>query len=116
MIPWKLKEKIGYFFSLLKQSAIHFDQDGVMKYSASLSYYTIFSLAPMLIMAISTGSILFGRDAIEGHLFHQINSIVGNEAALQIQSMLRHTTLHKDNFMASAIAIIVFIVGATGVF
>jgi membrane protein len=112
----RVKNNIVYFLQLLKESAVNFINDDVIKYSASLSYYTIFSIAPMLIMAISTGSFLFGRDAIEGNVFHQINSIVGNEAALQIEEMLKHTTLHKNSFMATTIAVIIFIVGATGVF
>src|SRR5687767_869115 len=103
-----LKRKFLSFFKILKQSAISFDDDGALKYSASLSYYTIFSLAPMLIMAISKGSFFFGKEAIEGSLFRQINSIVGNEAALQIQEMLKATTLHKDSFFATTIAVIVF--------
>jgi membrane protein len=104
------------FFLLLKQSAINFDRNEVLKFSASLSYYTIFSIAPMLIMAIGISSFLFGRDAIQGHLFNQINGLVGNEAAIQIQEMLKHTTLHKNNLFATVVAVIVFIVGATGVF
>ena len=70
----------------------------------------------MLIMAIAIGSILFGRQAIEGHLFQEINSIVGNEAAHQIQDMLKHTTLRKNNVVATIVGVIVFIIGATGVF
>lgn len=112
----RAKRNLLFFFELLKESTESFIENGVMKYSASLSYYTIFSIAPMLIMAIAVGSFLFGKDAIEGNLFRQINSIVGNDAARQIQDMLRHTTLHKNSFFATTIAIIVFIVGATGVF
>lgn len=116
LIRYKLKKRIKNFFILIKQSAVDFIADDALKYSASLSYYTIFSVAPMLIMAIAIGSILFGRNAIEGHLFGQINSIVGNEAALQIQDMLRHTSLKKNNTLATIIGIVVFIIGATGVF
>lgn len=112
----RIKNNSTNFFVLLKQSAINFDKNEVLKFSASLSYYTIFSIAPMLIMAIGIGSFLFGRDAIQGHLFGQINSLVGNEAALQIQEMLKHTTLHKNNLFATIVAIIIFFIGATGVF
>lgn len=112
----RIKKNVSSFFVLLKQSAVNFDRDEVLKFSASLSYYTIFSIAPMLIMAIGIGSFLFGKDAIQGHLFSQINGLVGNEAALQIQDMLKHTTLHKNNLFATVVAIVVFIIGATGVF
>ncbi len=111
-----IKRKFRSFFNILKQSAISFDDDGALKYSASLSYYTIFSLAPMLIMAISIGSFFFGQAAVEGSLFRQINGIVGRDAALQIQAMLKATTLHKDSFLATSLAVIVFFIGATSVF
>lgn len=116
LLVYKLKRRTRNFFSLIKESAVNFIADDALKFSASLSYYTIFSIAPMLIMAIAIGSFLFGRAAIEGHLFGQINSIVGNEAALQIQDMLRHTTLKRNNLLATIIGVAVFFIGATGVF
>ncbi len=112
----KIKNGSASFFNLLKQSAVNFDKDEVLKLSASLSYYTIFSIAPMLIMAIAIGGFLFGRDAIQGHLFGQINGLVGNQAALQIQEMLSQTSLHKNTAFATTVAIVVFVIGATGVF
>lgn len=116
LLVYKLKRRTRNFFSLIKESAVNFIADDALKFSASLSYYTIFSIAPMLIMAIAIGSFLFGRAAIEGHLFGQINSIVGNDAALQIQEMLRHTTLKRNNLLATIIGVAVFFIGATGVF
>jgi membrane protein len=104
------------FFQILKTTAVEFDADGVVKYCASLSFYTIFSIAPMLIVAISIGSIFFGRDAINGRLFSQINEVVGTDAAIMIQEMLSSTHLKKDNAMATGIGFIVFFIGATGVF
>ncbi len=104
------------FFFLLKQSAINFHENEVIKYCASLSYYTIFSIAPMLIIAIAIGSVLFGKDAVQGHLFGQINTVVGTDAAILIQEMLKHATLRRDNFAASAVAVVIFIIGVTGVF
>lgn len=112
----RIKKNGSVFLLLLKQSAVNFDKNEVLKFSASLAYYTIFSIAPMLIMAIAMGSFLFGRDAIQGHIFGQINGLVGNDAALQIQEMLKHTTLHKNSVFATAVAVIVFFIGATGVF
>lgn len=116
LLAYKIKKRARNFFILVKESAVNFIADDALKFSASLSYYTIFSIAPMLIIAIGIGSFLFGRAAIEGHLFEQINSIVGNDAAHQIQEMLRHTTLKRNNAMATVIGIAVFFIGATGVF
>lgn len=103
-------------FAILKESGINFGRNNDLKFSAALSYYTIFSLAPMLILAISIGSLLFGRDAIQGHLFSEINGIVGNKASLQIQEMLTKITLEKNSVVATIIGVVTFFIGATGVF
>jgi membrane protein len=104
------------FFRIIRIAAIEFNDEGVIKYCASLSFYTIFSIAPMLIVAISIGSIFFGRDAINGRLFGQINEVVGTDAAIMIQEMLSSTHLRKDNVFATVVGFIVFFIGATGVF
>ena len=62
--------------------------NGDIKYSAALSYYTIFSLAPMLLLALMVGGFVFGQDAVQGHLFEQMNGLVGNEASETIQICL----------------------------
>jgi membrane protein len=112
----RLVGNLKRFFRLVYMAANHFIDDGALKYSASLSYYTIFSVAPMLIIAIAIASFIFGKDAVNGHLFGQINHVIGNAAALQVQEMLSHTTLHRDNAFATITGVIIFIVGATGVF
>lgn len=111
-----IKRKSVNLFGVLKISALNFNNNSDLKFSAALSYYTIFSLAPMLILAISIGSLLFGREAIQGHLFGEINGLVGNQASLQIQEMLAKITLEKNSVMATVIGIVTFFIGATGVF
>ena len=76
-------------WKLLKETYTEFDEDNAIKLSASLSYYTIFSLAPLLLLLISLAGLFFGRDAIQGHVFSEINGLIGNEAAAQIQAIQR---------------------------
>jgi membrane protein len=87
-----------------------------LRYSASLSYYTIFSLAPLLIITISLCGYLFGRDAMEGKIFSEIRTIVGDVVALQIQQMIQHVVSAQNSFIAKTVAIIVIALGITGVF
>mgnify|MGYP002661040167 CR=1 FL=1 len=65
-----------------------FINDNAIKLSAALSYYTIFSLAPLLIIIISLSGIFFGDEAVSGRIFGQISGLVGSEAALQIQEII----------------------------
>ncbi len=101
---------------ILRQSGSEFLTDNGMKLSASLSYYTIFSLGPVLILLISFAGILFGKDAVKGKLFYQINGLVGNSAALQIQDIIQNIEQSQFSTSGAVLGAIVLIIGATGVF
>ncbi len=111
-----MKKKIIGVWHYLKQVISEFGEDNILKYSASLAYYTVFSLAPLLIVIISICGVLFGREAIQGHIYSQIKGLVGGEAAIQVQDTIKNIHLTGHSFFASMISIVVLIVGATGIF
>lgn len=103
-------------WSIIKQSFSDFIDNKIIKLSAALAFYTIFSLPAMLIIIISVSNIFYGREAIEGTLHHQIAGFVGTEAALQIQNTIRGAALsHRSNF-ATMVGVITLLIGATSVF
>ncbi len=106
-------KKIAYLF---KASFQGFIADDAIKLSAALSYYTIFSLPPLLIIIISLSGLFFGAEAVNGEIFGQIKDLVGNQAALQIQETIRNVKLSTSNVFATTIGIIMLLVGASGVF
>ena len=112
----KYKKGIKFAFALLKGTVKEFGEDKVLKQSAALSYYTIFSMAPLLIIIIKLCSIFYGQDAIEGKIFTQIGGYVGIEAATQIQEALRSVHTSGDSLIATTIGIITLVLGATGIF
>src|SRR3569832_1556448 len=94
-------KKIRTAYTLLKHSSIAFAEDNAFKLSASLSYYTIFALGPLLIIIISLAGIFFGKDAVEGNIYKQLNGLVGSDAALQIQEIIRNAQhTHATNIGA----------------
>lgn len=103
-------------WNLLKESFNEFLNDNAIKLSASLSYYTIFSLPPLLIIIISLCGIFFGADAAKGEIFGQINGFVGNDAVLQIQEMIKNVKLSDGNVFATTVGFIILLIGASGVF
>ena len=103
-------------WNILKNTFLEFIDDNGTKLSASLSYYTIFSLPPLLIIIIYFCGIFFGADAVQGKVFFQINSVVGNVTALQIQDMIKNIKLYENNSAAIYIGIFVLFIGASGVF
>lgn len=111
-----MKNKLIGTYKFIKQVASGFVNDNVLKYSASLSYYTVFSLAPMLIIIISICGIVFGKEAMQGQIYEEINGLVGSAAALQIQETIQNIHLSKETPLANTISIAALLIGATGIF
>jgi membrane protein len=103
-------------WSVLKQSFKGFSEDKVPKLSASLAYYTVFSLGPLLIVLIFLTSVFFGREAIEGEIFGQLKGFVGADSAAQIQEIVKKASLSGKGGMAAIIGVVVLLIGATTVF
>jgi membrane protein len=101
---------------ILKDSFNGFLDDRCLKLSAALAYYTVFSLAPLLVLIISLISIFLGEEAIQGQIFAQINGLVGNEAAKQIQDMIKNVELSGKTNTALVIGVITLLLGATSIF
>ena len=112
----KIKETVKKTGYLLKETFIEFIDDNGLKLSAALSYYTIFSLPPLLIIIISLIGVFYGADAVNGQIFSQIKDLVGIDAALQIQESIKNVKLSGSNIFATTIGIIILVVGASGVF
>lgn len=109
-------QKYKDFFTVLKNTFLSFLNDRGLKLSASLSYYTIFSLAPLLLLMISLAGFFFGREAIQGQVFNEINGLIGNSAAAQIQDIIKNMELSGKTNTALAIGIVTLFIGATSVF
>jgi membrane protein len=111
-MKWHLKN----MWPILKESVSDFIDNKSLRMSAALAYYTVFSLAPMLIVIISLCDIFYGRAAIEGSIFQHIQKIVGTDAAMQIEQVIKNATVSRDISWASIIGICALIFAATGVF
>ena len=115
-----LMKCISVFFkqlwNTLRLTLKTFVSENYFRYGASLSYYTIFSLAPLLIITISLCGYFFGRQAMEGDLFTEIRKLVGDKVAMQIQEMIQHVVSSQNSFMVNAIGIVVMALGVTSVF
>lgn len=102
--------------SVFKKAFSGFSDDKVLKLSASLAYYTVFSIGPMIIVIIYVAGMIYGREAVEGTIFGQIQGLVGANAAAQIQDMIKNAALRSEGNFAFIIGIITLLIGATGVF
>ncbi len=104
------------FWKLFKLAFDGFLEDNCLRLSASLSYYTIFSIAPILIIVISLVGVFYGTDAVQGRIYGQINGWVGNVAADQIQEIIKNVEHSKRSGGGVFVGFIILLIGATGVF
>lgn len=109
-------KKLRIFLHLLKRSAIAFDDDNAFKLSASLSYYTIFAMGPLLFFVISLSGFFYGKEASEGRIYAQFKDLIGGDAAMQIQDIIANARSGYDSTTGAIIGGIILFIGATGVF
>ena len=101
---------------LLKETFKEWNEDKASRLAAALSYYTVFSLAPLLIITIAIAGAVFGDDAARGEIVRQIQGLVGKDGAEVIQTALENAQRPDTRNLASIISIGVLLFGASNVF
>lgn len=101
---------------ILKDTFTGFLEDKGLKLSASLSYYTLFSIAPLLLLIISIAEIFLGADAAQGRLFSELNGLLGDQAAAQVQETIANLRINGKSTTAIIIGGVTLLIGATTVF
>lgn len=112
----KILGKIKQSFTILKNTFQGFLSEDSLKYSASLAYYTVFSIGPILVLMISLASLFYGEEAVKGRLFGELNGLLGASAASQIQSIIKNLELSGKSNLALIISGVTLLIGATTVF
>lgn len=102
--------------ALFKQTFQEFSEDKAPRLGAALAYYTIFSIAPLLLIAIAIAGMVFGREAAQGEILGQLRGVLGTSAADSIQEMIKSAAKPKAGTIATIIGVITLIFGASGVF
>jgi len=104
------------FWSLLKQTALSWLDDYAPSMGAALAYYTLFSLAPLLLIVISVAGLIFGEDAARGEITFQLQSLMGDAGARAVQDLLASVRQPVEGSLATAVGLLLLLVGATTVF
>ena len=103
-------------FSLVKEAASAWLDDYAPSMGAALSYYTLFSIAPLLLIVIGVAGLFFGEEAARGEIMGQLSDLVGTEGARTIEDMLAAVHLEDHSPWATGLSILALVVGATTVF
>ncbi len=106
-----------FIWNLLRETFTEWQADKVSLWAAALAYYTAFSLAPLLVIAIAIAGAVFGQEAAQGEIVGQIQGLVGKQGAEAIQAMLQNAQRPgSGGAVATAIGIGALLLGASGVF
>ena len=108
--------KLQHFYQLAKKSVMAWIDDYAPSMGAAISYYTVFSIAPLMIIVIAVAGFVWGREAVQGEIVGQLSGLIGQEGAQGIQALIESANQPTQGLVATAISIVVLIIGATTVF
>jgi membrane protein len=101
---------------ILKETADGWDKDNVTRLAASLAYYTLLSVAPLIILAVAVAGLALGEDAAREHISGELAGVVGTGAAGAIQSIAKNARAPGSGVIGIAFGLAVLLFGASGVF
>jgi membrane protein len=104
-------------FPILKKAGSDWMEDQAPTLGAALAYYTVFSLAPLLIIAIAIVGLVFGQEAAQGQIFEQLRGLLGEASAKAMQDMVQNANAKPaTGVVATLIGVVTLLFGASGVF
>ena len=111
-------EKINRFagWQMTKDTFSGFMEDNCLSRGAAIAYFTIFSLAPILVVIIAIAGFVFGDDAARGEIFAKLRGMMGGDAAGLVQSMIQSAANKRSGIIATVFSVIMLLVTASGVF
>jgi membrane protein len=112
MLPARVKN----LWSLFKDAVDSWTEDYAPSMGAALAYYTLFSIAPLLLIVIGLAGLVFGDDAARGEIFGQLRGLMGDEGALAVERLLQSADKPEGGTIATAVGLIMLLLGASTVF
>ncbi len=106
----------GAVWPLFKDGLAGWWNDNVPRLGASLAYYTLFAIAPVLIVAIAIAGFAFGQDAVRGQIVSQVDQLIGVEGGRAVQALLKGASDRSAGVLATVIGSVTFVLASTGAF
>lgn len=104
------------YLDILKQTVSEWGQDKASQLAAALAYYTVFSLAPLLIIVITIVGLVVGKSSAQDQIMSQIKGLVGDSGASLLQTMIENANKPSSGIIATVLGVITLALGAAGVF
>jgi membrane protein len=112
---WGLRSGARQVLAVMQKAVKGWVDDDAASMGAALSYYTVFSLAPLLFIVIVIAGLVFGRDAAQGAIVAQLQGLLGERGAETVQSLLISVAAPKEGMIATAVGVLALLVGSTTV-
>src|SRR4028119_2204874 len=100
-------------WGLLREAVSAWSDDYAPSMGAALAYYTLFSVAPLLLIVISVAGLVFGEDAARGEIMEPVQGLLGIESAKAVEALLQSVNKPSKGVLGTVVGIVVLIVGAT---
>ena len=107
---------LGSTWTLIKSTVNGYIDDNALSRGAAIAYYTVFSLAPVLVIIVAIAGLVFGETAAQGALSHQLEGLIGHDASIAVQGMVSSAWKSRSSGIATAVGAITLLITATGVF
>jgi membrane protein len=111
-----MRPSVKATLTLLKDTAAAWSNDYAPSMGAALSYYTLFSIAPLLLIIIAIAGFVFGAEAARGEIFGQLAGLIGPEGAKGVEGLLQAADHPRQGIIATIVGIATLLLGATTVF
>src|SRR3954469_21442396 len=103
-------------WDLIKRTASSWSEINAPRLGAALAYYTLLSIAPLLVVCIGIAGLIFGPKAAQDQIAYQIQNVVGSQGSVAIQSLLQNADKPAAGITAAVVGFVTLLFGASGVF
>lgn len=107
---------MGKYFQMLKETFREFGEDKAPRLGAALAYYTIFSIGPLLLIAVAMAGIFLGQEAAQGRISSELGKVLGPNISESLEAMITAAHKPKSGIIATVVGFITLLLGASGVF
>lgn len=107
---------MGKYLGLFKETFTEFNEDKAPRLGAALAYYTIFSIGPLLLIAVAMAGLFFGQEAAQGKISGELGKVFGSEMAKSLEQMIQAAAKPKSGTIATIVGVVTLMLGASGVF
>jgi membrane protein len=103
-------------WTMMKDTVVAFVDDGALSRGASIAFYTVTSIAPVLFIVVAIAGLVFGEDAAQGAIAHQLSGLMGRQSAELLQNAIKSASGTQSSIIATMIGVVVLLVAASGMF